>query len=162
MKGGISVDAKLEKIREYYEKSCIYGKIYEDRYDAVCKLKDYIDSNEFYDIYVKNIGGTELDDEIYLFSKSIILELSFQLKANGVFADYKVYRTSEIINVRLIDDISYSKDVVLDIDFKNGAGISIDNRESSGYIEEEFAQKRKEVNKLILESIFKDMIKIMG
>lgn len=155
------MDAKLEKIIEYYEKSCVYGKIYEDRYEGVCKLKDYIDPGDFYNIYVKNIGGTELNDEIYLFSEKLILKLSFQLKANGVFSDYKVYRVSEVLNIRLIDDITYGQEVSLDIDFKNGNSIQIDNREDEGGIEEEFAQKRKEINKQILESVFRDMIKIL-
>lgn len=156
------MESKLDKIMEFYEKSCVYGKTYEDRYDSVEKLKGYLDLGEFYDIYVKNIGGTELDDEIYLFSKKLIVKMVFQIKASGVYGDCRAYRVSEISNIRMIDDITYNRDIVLDIEFKDGTVISIDNRENVSDRDEDFADRQREINKSILESVFRDMLKTIG
>jgi hypothetical protein len=61
----------------------------------------------------------------------------------------------------MIDDISYDKDVVLDIDFIDGSKLSIDNRENLTDIEEDLKNKKLKLGKAIIESVFRDMLKFI-
>lgn len=148
----------MDYLLSFYEKNSIYTDLYNDKYEALIRLKELLGLGDDVKIYISDFYEKDVNERIYIFDDKHAIQVFFGIKDSSLLVDYTVYKKDFIARVELKRDTGYKNETSLEIEFKNGKSFLLDNIE--GYdnsTDEAVIDKKKDINSKLLEGLFRHL-----